>query len=134
LVVVRDIKERFGTNFKGKLYKNSTGSKAHTMLLNIMAKASSKDLESLEAMIESFALVADVASLAEPMLVFHVTHASWTLRKTRIFPDIPVICLHPFVLFEILLQTKSKDFNIGPISRRKRAANPAEIASSNVAA
>jgi hypothetical protein len=57
LVVVRDIKERFGTNFKGKLYKNSTGSKAHTMLLNIMAKASSKDLESLEAIIESFTLI-----------------------------------------------------------------------------
>jgi hypothetical protein len=47
----------FWYQFQKKAVQNSTGSKAHTMLLNIMAKASSKDLESLEAIIESFTLI-----------------------------------------------------------------------------
>ena len=62
LVVVWDVKEFFAADFKRKLHKNSTGSEAHAMLLNIMAKGPSKDLESLEAMIDSFALVSDLVA------------------------------------------------------------------------
>jgi hypothetical protein len=68
------------------------------------------------------------------MLILHVTQASWTLCKTRVFPNISIICLHPLVLFEILLQTETKDFNVRPIPRRKRATNPTEVACSNVVA
>jgi hypothetical protein len=54
------------------------------MLLNIMAKGPSNDLESLEVMIDSFSLVPDLVAFAAPMLILHVMQASWTLCKTRV--------------------------------------------------
>jgi hypothetical protein len=100
------VKELLAPTFKRKLCKNSTGSEAHTVLLNVMLKGLLKNLECLEAMVGRFTPVADNTSCVVPLLTIHETHAARTLRETWVFPQVSIIGLHLFILIKTQVQRK----------------------------
>lgn len=68
LVVVWYVKELLAPHFIRKLCKNSTGSEAHAVLLNVMSKGLLKNLECLEAMVGRFTPVSNDTSCFVPLL------------------------------------------------------------------